>query len=141
MTLETTSLIATLFFLAQVSVNGFSFQSIQTVKCTQSLYSQRNTKTSLHMGLFDGVKEAFQAPTLERSFLDAQRETPIDRWMGWNAKSTEEKKPSAISTGTLRLYCSVCDHHTLFLPVPSYSYILGCLFHTFFLQNSYRHIH
>lgn len=38
------------------------------------------------MGLFDGVKDAFSAPALERSSLDADRETPIDRWMGWNVK-------------------------------------------------------
>jgi hypothetical protein len=36
------------------------------------------------MGLFDGVKDAFSAPALERSTLDAERETPIDRWMGWS---------------------------------------------------------
>lgn len=40
--------------------------------------------TELRMGLFDGVKDAFSAPALERSTLDAERETPIDRWMGWS---------------------------------------------------------
>jgi hypothetical protein len=55
------------------------------------------------MGLFDGIKEAFQAPTLERSYLDAERETPIDRWMGWNAKSSDEKK-SSIPAGKHMLY-------------------------------------
>jgi len=37
------------------------------------------------MGLFDGLKEAFSAPALEQSAIDKERETPIDRWMGWNA--------------------------------------------------------
>jgi len=36
------------------------------------------------MGLFDGVKEAFGAEGM--GTLDADRETPIDRWMGWNTK-------------------------------------------------------
>lgn len=41
-------------------------------------------------GLFDGVKDAFTAPALERSTLDSERETPIDRWMGWNVQSEEQ---------------------------------------------------
>jgi len=43
------------------------------------------TATSLNMGLFDGVKEAFGADGMGE--LDIERETPIDRWMGWNAKA------------------------------------------------------
>lgn len=49
--------------------------------------SQRNASPSLvllQMGLFDGMKEAFSAPALERTTIDAERETPIDRWMGWS---------------------------------------------------------
>ena len=53
-------------------------------------------------GLFDGMKEAFTAPSLERSTLDANRETPIDRWMGWNVKS-EDDDSAAISKGTYLL--------------------------------------
>jgi hypothetical protein len=41
----------------------------------------------LQMGLFDGVKEAFSAPALEKSTISAERETPIDRWMGWSVVS------------------------------------------------------
>ena len=49
--------------------------------------------TALEMGLFDGVKDAFSAPALERSTLDAERETPIDRWMGWSvARDGEQQK-------------------------------------------------
>lgn len=48
------------------------------------------------MGLFDGIKEAFAAPALERSVLDAERETPIDRWMGWSVRADET---TASSTG------------------------------------------
>ena len=50
----------------------------------------RISSSSLKMGLFDGVKEAFSAPALERSTLDAERETPIDRWMGWNANKEDD---------------------------------------------------
>lgn len=52
--------------------------------------------TALQMGLFDGVKDAFSAPALERSTLDAERETPIDRWMGWSvARDSEEQQEAA----------------------------------------------
>lgn len=43
------------------------------------------------MGLFDGVKDAFSAPALGRSTIDVDRETPIDRWMGWNVKPMDEQ--------------------------------------------------
>lgn len=48
----------------------------------------RHQNTQLQMGLFDGMKDAFSAPP---SSLDAERETPIDRWMGWNVKSEAEQ--------------------------------------------------
>ncbi|KAL3905076.1 MAG: hypothetical protein SGARI_004627, partial [Bacillariaceae sp.] len=42
-------------------------------------------RSTTHLnGLFDGVKEAFSAPP---SQLDSERETPIDRWMGWSVVS------------------------------------------------------
>jgi len=44
-----------------------------------------SSSSQLNMGLFDGVKEAFGADGMGE--LDSERETPIDRWMGWNAKS------------------------------------------------------
>ncbi|KAL7537634.1 hypothetical protein ACHAWF_005858 [Thalassiosira exigua] len=47
----------------------------------------RTLSTSLNMGLFDGVKEAFGADGMGE--LDGDRETPIDRWMGWNSKSMD----------------------------------------------------
>jgi len=50
-------------------------------------------------GLFDGMKEAFSAPALERSSLDSERETPIDRWMGWNVEP-EEKQQSVAQAPT-----------------------------------------
>jgi len=54
-----------------------------------ALSHSRTTSTSLN-GLFDGVKEAFGADGTGMDGmgdLDKDRETPIDRWMGWNAKS------------------------------------------------------
>jgi hypothetical protein len=56
-------------------------------------------RTQLHMGLFDGVKEAFGAPALERSTIAAERETPIDRWMGWTVVSDNaQQAPPMIGT-------------------------------------------
>lgn len=58
------------------------------------------TSTSaLQMGLFDGVKEAFGADGMGE--LDADRETPIDRWMGWNAKRTDGTQNIVGSKGEL----------------------------------------
>lgn len=54
--------------------------------------------TNLHMGLFDGVKDAFSAPALERSSIDAERETPIDRWMGWSVVSENDKAEQTVGT-------------------------------------------
>mmetsp|Transcript_16020 Transcript_16020/g.44098 ORF Transcript_16020/g.44098 Transcript_16020/m.44098 type:complete len:213 (-) Transcript_16020:303-941(-) len=53
--------------------------------------STSTTSTQLHMGLFDGVKDAFAAPAVERSSIDSERETPIDRWMGWSVVSENDK--------------------------------------------------
>jgi len=55
------------------------------------------TTTQLEMGLFDGVKDAFSAPALERGTLDSERETPIDRWMGWSvSKDNQQQAPNAV---------------------------------------------
>jgi len=48
----------------------------------------RIKSTSLRMGLFDGVKDAFSAPSTTN--IDKERETPIDRWMGWSVAKTDE---------------------------------------------------
>jgi hypothetical protein len=58
------------------------------------------TKTAIEMGLFDGVKDAFSAPALERSVLDAERETPIDRWMGWSVASENNRESKGQAMGT-----------------------------------------
>ena len=55
------------------------------------------------MGLFDGVKDAFSAPALERSTVASERETPIDRWMGWSVASDSSgntEGAAAASAGT-----------------------------------------
>jgi len=59
-----------------IGANGFAFVN-----------NKASVSSALHMGLFDGVKEAFSAPALERSGVDSERETPIDRWMGWSVAS------------------------------------------------------
>mmetsp|Transcript_6305 Transcript_6305/g.9076 ORF Transcript_6305/g.9076 Transcript_6305/m.9076 type:complete len:201 (+) Transcript_6305:97-699(+) len=57
--------------------------------------TSQQSSTELRMGLFDGVKDAFSAPALERSTLDAERETPIDRWMGWSVSSENQPAQQA----------------------------------------------
>jgi len=52
--------------------------------------TQSRTSSSSLNGLFDGVKEAFGADGM--GALDGDRETPIDRWMGWNTKSSNESQ-------------------------------------------------
>ena len=52
------------------------------------------------MGLFDGVKEAFSAPALERTGIDAERETPIDRWMGWSVTKENKNDGTTVQAGT-----------------------------------------
>lgn len=59
-----------------------------TISTPSFAVTSKPTQIPLEMGLFDGMKEAFSAPPT--STIDAQRETPIDRWMGWNVQSTEE---------------------------------------------------
>ena len=58
----------------------------------------RRTRSELY-GLFDGVKEAFKAPALERSTLNSERETPIDRWMGWSVASENEGVAASAQAG------------------------------------------
>jgi len=59
--------------------------STSTTQAFTTTANNVRTHTALNMGLFDGVKEAFGADGM--GDLDAERETPIDRWMGWNAKT------------------------------------------------------
>lgn len=61
-----------------------------TVSGFAVLPQQSQSSTTALNGLFDGVKEAFSAPALERSQINSERETPIDRWMGWSVVSEQE---------------------------------------------------
>ena len=80
---------STTILLTATAVSGFTVAPQHTV---------RSKTTSLN-GLFDGVKEAFSAPALERSQISAERETPIDRWMGWSVQE-EDRKEQATPAGT-----------------------------------------
>jgi len=59
-----------------------------TASCAHAFVPASSSRTamSLNMGLFDGVKSAFGADGEGTGELGTERETPIDRWMGWNAK-------------------------------------------------------
>jgi hypothetical protein len=108
-------------------VDGFAITVVGTTATTAATTSSRatssfsrttnskaKTTTALHMGLFDGVKDAFSAPALERSAIDSERETPIDRWMGWSVAATDASKlqqqqqqqqlDNASTSGTYNLY-------------------------------------
>eukprot|EP00978_Attheya_sp_CCMP212_P003427 scaffold7097_cov60-Attheya_sp.AAC.3 len=84
-----------------------SVSSFGMARTTTSSSSSSST-TQLQMGLFDGVKEAFSAPP--SSTLDAERETPIDRWMGWNVKKEEEV---ALSVAVYYTYSNTRHHYYL----------------------------
>ena len=73
-------------YCADNTVSGFT-----TTTATSSRPRKTTTMTELQMGLFDGVKEAFAAPALERSEINKERETPIDRWMGWSVVSEKDE--------------------------------------------------
>ena len=65
--------------------------------------NQASSTTQLHMGLFDGVKEAFAAPA-RTTVIDAERETPIDRWMGWSVTKDKDTDANAIMTPQARTF-------------------------------------
>lgn len=66
------------------SISAFTFVPKSQPQCFKG-----RQRSQLQMGLFDGMKDAFNAPP--SAGLDSERETPIDRWMGWNTKSVEEE--------------------------------------------------
>jgi hypothetical protein len=59
--------------------------------------TSKSKSTELHMGLFDGVKEAFAAPA-RTTIIDAERETPIDRWMGWSVTKEKDADNNSVMT-------------------------------------------
>ncbi|KAL3921136.1 MAG: hypothetical protein SGILL_002907 [Bacillariaceae sp.] len=73
-------------------VSGFTVNSNSAARSTVATA----TTTQLN-GLFDGVKEAFSAPP---SNIDSERETPIDRWMGWSVVSENAPADAAVAAGT-----------------------------------------
>jgi len=68
---------------ATTAINAFSVSP----QC-KNLICHHRSETALSMGLFDGVKDAFASPPA--TSIDSERETPIDRWMGWNVKPMED---------------------------------------------------
>ena len=85
-----------------VVVSGFAVtgapqrrQQVQQKQFSKTT-STKSTSTSLN-GLFDGVKEAFSAPPTSQ--VDSERETPIDRWMGWSTVSEDAASKNAQPVG------------------------------------------
>ena len=107
------------------SVSCFSVCPLtqQNTRCNNNIHATvRSSNTALN-GLFDGVKEAFTTP----SSLDPERETPIDRWMGWSVVSENETgKKAAAPVGKYNSECmkwtlrialkSITSHTPFFLP-------------------------
>jgi hypothetical protein len=90
-----------------------------------SAFVPANTRSAppsiaLQMGLFDGVKEAFGADGMGE--LDGDRETPIDRWMGWNAKKDDSSSNAMGSKGE----CLVRGEATIFLELQQSSDFCCC---------------
>ncbi|KAL7428340.1 hypothetical protein ACHAXH_002414 [Discostella pseudostelligera] len=65
----------------------------------------RSSSSVLNMGVFDGVKEAFGADGMGE--LSVERETPIDRWMGWNTKSVDSPQDAVGSKTPLNFIDSM----------------------------------
>mmetsp|Transcript_3281 Transcript_3281/g.4605 ORF Transcript_3281/g.4605 Transcript_3281/m.4605 type:complete len:215 (+) Transcript_3281:134-778(+) len=84
--------------LLYASSNAASF-TLSPCKASHRCFVRNENFAPLRMGLFDGVKDAFGAPALERSTLDSERETPIDRWMGWNVQSEQDVENVATPQG------------------------------------------
>lgn len=86
---------ATTLLLIAATVSGFSVQP-----------QSARPSTALN-GLFDGVKDAFGAPPSE---IAAERETPIDRWMGWSVVSEEKQAGTATPAGmSTKIECSLFE--------------------------------
>ncbi len=81
-----TSTTAIVLASTTAAVSAFSVLPAQNARSQTQLY-----------GLFDGVKDAFTQPP---SSLDSERETPIDRWMGWSVVSENDVKETAEPVGT-----------------------------------------
>uniref|UniRef100_A0A7S2JZ66 PDZ domain-containing protein n=1 Tax=Leptocylindrus danicus TaxID=163516 RepID=A0A7S2JZ66_9STRA len=83
---QQTTVLATLCYGASCA-SAFTFISSN---------NQRQSSTQVSMGLFDGVKDAFSAPPND---IDSEKETPIDRWMGWSAKGAQADANKGIDPG------------------------------------------
>mmetsp|Transcript_12459 Transcript_12459/g.15607 ORF Transcript_12459/g.15607 Transcript_12459/m.15607 type:complete len:223 (+) Transcript_12459:170-838(+) len=79
----------TLLLSTQSSVSFSFIPSGRLSQCRTS--TSRVRRTQLKMGIFDLFKDAFSAPALDQSAIDSERETPIDRWMGWSTKAIDEQ--------------------------------------------------
>jgi hypothetical protein len=91
--MKTTSATALLLTSTTAAVSGF------TVVPSHNSHNAMRSTTHLN-GLFDGVKEAFSAPP---SQLNSERETPIDRWMGWSVVSENVPANAVVAAaGTTR---------------------------------------
>ena len=86
----------TLLFSIQAAVSFSFVPSGRLSQCRTP--TSRVQRTQLRMGMFDLFKDAFSAPALDQSAIDSERETPIDRWMGWSTKAMDEQGKEKIDS-------------------------------------------
>jgi hypothetical protein len=86
--------------ISAVTVISLASTQVQVSAFAPQRQSPKNVHaTELKMGLFDGMKEAFSAPPAMT--VGSERETPIDRWMGWNVNSESETQQK-VASGKLK---------------------------------------
>lgn len=99
-----TTTTAAVVLASAVAVSGFSLHPSSCREVSQIRNSEdsgnrnkcviikgtREETTRLY-GLFDGVKDAFTTPPPSSS-MNSERETPIDRWMGWSVVSQADQE-------------------------------------------------
>jgi len=102
--MKTTTSILAIAATTATTTQAFSTTSTSSSSTHNNVY-RPTTTTALSMGLFDGVKEAFGADGM--GDLDSERETPIDRWMGWNTKTTDGTKPKDVVGSKGEFYIDV----------------------------------
>jgi hypothetical protein len=93
------------------AVSGFAVLPSHPSSQQHAATSSSSSSSTALNGLFDGVKEAFSAPALARSKIVSERETPIDRWMGWSVVSEQDpagpEAGSKVAAGTY----TYTNHH------------------------------
>ena len=98
--MKTTTTATTILLTTTTTAVVSGFSVLPSSPSSQIVSQIKNTRYNTELnGLFDGVKDAFSQPP---QTIDAERQTPIDRWMGWSVVTENEiQTPIAQPSGTL----------------------------------------